>query len=42
MPIWLIKQGTGAESAGEESPAEAVEYVEEHSHVVTVQLKAVP
>ena len=42
MPIWLIKQGTGAESAGDENPAEAIEYVEEHSHVVTMQLKAVP
>ncbi len=29
MPIWLIKQGTGAVSAGEESRVEAVEYVEE-------------
>lgn len=42
LPVWIIKQGTGVERAGDENLSEAVEHVEEHSSVVTVQLKAVP
>jgi hypothetical protein len=45
LPMWIIKQGTGVERAGDENLSEAVEHVEHvegHSHMVTVQLKAIP
>ncbi len=42
VPIWIVKQGTGGESPGDESPWQVVEHVEGKSEVITVQLKDVP